>query len=441
MLNFSWLAKLRISPRKKRQRKSLLAFSERLEKRSMLTAFVVTSTEDAPDADPGDGLALTAAGETTIRSAIEEANANPGADTIEIPAGLFEIPASGALSGDSIRISEDLQIRGAARDESRLFTAEQLDQAFDQAFDLDSGVTLLLDDLSLISRKSLTEGLQPGGGKIELEDLVQLELPAGLLNFELLDSVEIYLIDLAQHEYEAESEAEAEETEDEETAFPIRSDESLRTNARHAELLDGLFDQQQISRPIQRPLIVRSLFELPDGLAPISKPDILRESRRQELIQQLDDSHSKPADLQLTRDESTEPDGERTVKNEREAADDPTSRRENVINSLFEKKGDAASRQVQPASGEKPDSRATPAPARLPLSPVPLTEDGELLLKPARENSLPLPPPLPEPADDGSTSAVDVSVYPVAAAAMAVVPFDWKRRLQKRLRYWQAVVS
>ncbi|MDA0590578.1 MAG: hypothetical protein O2820_14800 [Planctomycetota bacterium] len=437
MLNFSWLAKLRIPSGKKRQRKSLLAFSERLEKRSMLTAFVVTSTGDAPDADPGDGLALTAAGETTIRSAIEEANANPGADTIEIPAGLFEIPASGPLSGDGIRISEDLQIRGAARDETRLFTAEQMDQAFD----LDSGVTLLLDDLSLISRKSLTEGLQPGGGEIELEDVIQLELPAGLLNFELLDSVEIYLIDLAQHEFEAEFEADAEEAEDEETAFPIQSDEPLRTNARHAELLDGLSDQQQTSRPIQRPLIVRSLFELPDGLAPISKPDILRESRRQELIQQLDDSHSKPADLQLTKDESTEPDGDRTAKNERKAADDPTSRRENVINSLFEKKGDAASRQVQPASGEKRDPEATPAPARLPLSPVPLSEDGELLLKPARENSRPLPPPLPEPADDGSTSAVDVSVYPMAAAAMAVVPLDWKRRLRKRLRYWQAVVS
>ena len=431
MLHFSWLAKLRVRSGKKRQRKSLLAFSERLEKRSMLTPFVVTSTEDAPDADPGDGVALTAAGETTIRSAIEEANANPGADSIEIPVGLFEIPASSPLTGDGIRISEDLQIRGVARDESQLFTTEQLGQAFD----LELGVTLLLDDLALISRTNLTDGQQPGGGKIELEDVEQFELPAGLLNFELLDSVEVYLIDLAQHEFEAE------ETEDEETAFPIQSDEPLRTNARHAELLDGLFDRQQISFPIQRPLISKPFLEIPDGLAPISKPDILRESRRPELIQQLDESNSKPADLQLTKDESTKPDGERAAKNEREAADDPTSRRENVINSLFEKKGDAASRQVQPASGEKPYSEATPAPARLPLNPVPLTEDGELLLKPTRENSRSTPPPLPEPADDGSTSAVDVSVYPVAAAAMTAVPFDWKRRIRKRLRYWQAVVS
>jgi CSLREA domain-containing protein len=423
MLNFNWLTKLRTPSGRKRQRKSLLAFSERLEKRSMLTSFVVTSTEDAPDADPGDGSASTAAGETTLRSAIEEANASPGADTIELPAGFYDLPA-GQEPPPSIEITDDLTIRGAGRRQT-IFMARK---NADEIFAVDSDVTLLLDELSLVSSGHgiLTEGHQPGGGVIELENVGQLDvLESERISFPevaLLTPAEIYLIDLARSEFEEE----ASEASDEDTAFPIQSAEPLRTNARHGELLDGLFDQQRISRPIQRTLIEGPLLELPVGPAPISKPDILLESRRQEL-------------MQLTKEEST--DGERTVKNERETADDPTSRRENVINSLFEKKSDDTSLKVQPASGEKLDADKVTPPARLPLSLVPLTEDGELLLKPALDESRPAPPPLPEPAEDGSTSAVDVTVHPAAAAVAAVVPFDWKQRLRKRLRYWQAVVS
>jgi CSLREA domain-containing protein len=438
MLNFNWLDSLRNRVVRKRQRKSLLAFSERLEKRSMLTSFVVTSTEDAPDADPGDGAALTATGETTLRSAIEEANASPGADTIEIPAGYYDLPP-GPEPSPGIEITDDLTIRGAGRRQTTFLARKNADEIFA----VDSDVTLLLNELSLLSSGHgiLTEGRQPGGGVIELENFGQIDLVeserVGFPEVVSLTPAEIYLIDLARSEFEEEASAAS----DEDTAFPVQSAEPIRTNSRHDELLDELFGQRQIGRPIQQPLIEAPLLELPDGLAPISKPDILLESRRQELMQQLDESDSNPSDLQLTQEESPDLNGERTAKNEREAADDPTSRRENVINSLFEKKGDDASREIIPASGETPDSEATPAPARLPLSPVPLTEDGELLLKPARKKSRPAPPPLPEPAEDGSANAADVSVHPAAAAAMAVVPFGWKQRLRKRLRYWQAVVS
>ena len=58
---------------------------------SAALAVVVNSTGDAPDAVPGDGTCETAtAGECTLRAAIEETNAVPGADTIS-----FAVPGSG----------------------------------------------------------------------------------------------------------------------------------------------------------------------------------------------------------------------------------------------------------------------------------------------------------------------------------------------------------
>ncbi len=52
--------------------------------------FVVNSTGDEPDADVSDGLCATALGACTLRAAIEQANALPGADTIA-----FNMPGPG----------------------------------------------------------------------------------------------------------------------------------------------------------------------------------------------------------------------------------------------------------------------------------------------------------------------------------------------------------
>src|SRR5439155_13469953 len=53
-------------------------------------SFTVDSTGDDPDASPGDGTCATAGGACTLRAAIDEANANPDADTIA-----FDIAGSG----------------------------------------------------------------------------------------------------------------------------------------------------------------------------------------------------------------------------------------------------------------------------------------------------------------------------------------------------------
>lgn len=48
-------------------------------------SFTVNSSGDAGDQNPGDGVCRTAAGECTLRAAVDEANAAPGPHTITIP--------------------------------------------------------------------------------------------------------------------------------------------------------------------------------------------------------------------------------------------------------------------------------------------------------------------------------------------------------------------
>jgi CSLREA domain-containing protein len=48
------------------------------------TVFVVDSTVDAPDVNPGDSVCASATNGCTLRAAVEEANATPGADWIQL---------------------------------------------------------------------------------------------------------------------------------------------------------------------------------------------------------------------------------------------------------------------------------------------------------------------------------------------------------------------
>ncbi|MDA0284920.1 MAG: hypothetical protein O3B86_16355, partial [Planctomycetota bacterium] len=75
----------------RRRRTSLLRTAERFEPKALLSAFIVDSPLDQPDANPGDGFALTASGQTTLRAAVQEANAGPGPDTIFLPPGVLNV--------------------------------------------------------------------------------------------------------------------------------------------------------------------------------------------------------------------------------------------------------------------------------------------------------------------------------------------------------------
>ena len=77
---------------------------------SGVLAFTVDTTADTPDANPGDALAEDGSSNTSLRAAIEEANALTGADTITIGAGTF------TLCLGEVMITSDVTITGAGAD-------------------------------------------------------------------------------------------------------------------------------------------------------------------------------------------------------------------------------------------------------------------------------------------------------------------------------------
>jgi CSLREA domain-containing protein len=78
--------------------------------------FVVDSTADAIDSNVGDGACVTIEGACTLRAAIQEANALPGADVIQVPAGIYELGIAPLNQNDvttgGLDITDSLTISG-----------------------------------------------------------------------------------------------------------------------------------------------------------------------------------------------------------------------------------------------------------------------------------------------------------------------------------------
>ncbi|MDZ7733127.1 MAG: hypothetical protein U5R31_08420 [Acidimicrobiia bacterium] len=78
---------------------------------------MVDTATDAVDAVPGDGLCDTGDGTCSLRAAVQETNATPGADTVTIAAGVdptLSITGTGedaAATGD-LDITDDLTLDG-----------------------------------------------------------------------------------------------------------------------------------------------------------------------------------------------------------------------------------------------------------------------------------------------------------------------------------------
>jgi CSLREA domain-containing protein len=107
------------------------------------TTFTVDSPTDAVDANPGDGICATTEGGCTLRAAIMETNALPGADTINLPAGTYLLAIPGtfedsALSGD-LDIQDTLQIVGEQDADGMplsIVDANHLDRVFQVYYDV-----------------------------------------------------------------------------------------------------------------------------------------------------------------------------------------------------------------------------------------------------------------------------------------------------------------
>ena len=82
-LNY-WLRSLFEVPPRRRTRTAVSAV-EALEDRTLLSTFTVNTTADTMDANPGDGIAADADGNTSLRAAVMEANSLAGDDTINLP--------------------------------------------------------------------------------------------------------------------------------------------------------------------------------------------------------------------------------------------------------------------------------------------------------------------------------------------------------------------
>lgn len=125
------------------------------------TGFTVNSTEDAVDADPGDGVCETAPGNRvcTLRAAVQEANALPGPGSILLPAGTYVLSIPGpdedeGATGD-LDITDDLTIVGAGAATTVIDAA-----GLDRVFHIQRSVTVA------ISGVRVRNGFQDFGGGI-----------------------------------------------------------------------------------------------------------------------------------------------------------------------------------------------------------------------------------------------------------------------------------
>lgn len=98
--------------------------------------FTVNSTADAVDASLGDGVCETAPGNgiCTLRAAVNEADALPGADTIMLGPGTYTLSIAGA--GEDLGLKGDLDVFGrltiiGGGQASTIVDAAQIDRAFD----------------------------------------------------------------------------------------------------------------------------------------------------------------------------------------------------------------------------------------------------------------------------------------------------------------------
>jgi predicted outer membrane repeat protein len=134
---------------------------ESLESRLLLATFPVTTTDDG--------------GVGSLRQAIIDANANPGADMVTIPAGTYTLTIAGAdedagLTGD-LDITQNLTIVGDGADVTIIDG-----NGLDRIFDIHGGVTVNISGVTIRGGEVAT-GLGGGGGirsvgNLTLEDVI-----------------------------------------------------------------------------------------------------------------------------------------------------------------------------------------------------------------------------------------------------------------------------
>ncbi len=118
--------------------------------------FQVTSTTDAPDVSPGDGICADASGQCTLRAAVQEADAQPSGSviTILVPAGTFPLKL-GVLS----LTANTITVQGAG---GGVTTVDGRNAS--QVFNVSPAASVTLGQLAIINgNASLGGGIQNAG--------------------------------------------------------------------------------------------------------------------------------------------------------------------------------------------------------------------------------------------------------------------------------------
>jgi CSLREA domain-containing protein len=153
--------------------------------------FLVNSYQDGADAAPGDGFCATSAGLCTLRAAVQEANALPGAQRVALGAGVFLLnvedspfapavqpaPEDDAASGD-LDIKDDLTIMGLDADRTTIHANEG-----DRIFEVHGAVTVELEQMALSGGAPIDNGdgggLRNNGGVVTLRGVAVAGNTAG----------------------------------------------------------------------------------------------------------------------------------------------------------------------------------------------------------------------------------------------------------------------
>lgn len=151
---------------------AVLSYSQQL----LAMTFVVDTVTDEVDVKAGDGICAAADGKCSLRAAIQEANAWPGADVIRLPADTYQITIQGinedqAATGD-LDVTDDLTINGASGDpasaDATIVDGNSLDRVFDV---VPAGVTLSLSNLVVENGQTGSASTLGGAGILNQGDL------------------------------------------------------------------------------------------------------------------------------------------------------------------------------------------------------------------------------------------------------------------------------
>ena len=134
--------------------------------------FKVNSTDDIVDVAPGNGVCMTVTGVCTLRAAIQEANALPGADVIKLKAGVYRLTLTGA--GEDLAATGDLDITDSVTITGKGAALTVVDgHHSDRVFHVFGPITNIVNFVGLkIQNGVVLSGIYAGGGILNYPDAV-----------------------------------------------------------------------------------------------------------------------------------------------------------------------------------------------------------------------------------------------------------------------------